>query len=121
MEKLREVDTLVVDKTGTLTVGRPSVSEIVPADGWAAPDVLQLAASLNRSSEHPLAKAMQHAAAADGVVLSEPEDFAAEPGFGVRRPGRRPQRRGRQRGTHGGERHPGPARRRRADAHPRRS
>lgn len=84
MEKLREVDTLVVDKTGTLTVGRPEVGQIVPADGWAAPDVLQLAASLNRSSEHPLAKAMQHAAAADGVVLSEPEDFAAEPGFGVR-------------------------------------
>ncbi len=84
MEKLREVDTLVVDKTGTLTIGRPSVSEIVPADGWAAPDVLQLAASLNRSSEHPLAKAMQRAAEADGVVLSEPEDFAAEPGFGVR-------------------------------------
>lgn len=84
MEKLREVDTLVVDKTGTLTVGRPEVGQIAPADGWAAPDVLQLAASLNRSSEHPLAKAMQHAAAADGVVLSEPEDFAAEPGFGVR-------------------------------------
>ncbi len=84
MEKMREVDTLVVDKTGTLTVGRPTVSEVLPMPGWSAADVLRLAASVNRSSEHPLAKAMQNAAKEQGLTLGEPVDFMAEPGYGVR-------------------------------------
>jgi P-type Cu+ transporter len=84
MEKLREVDLLVVDKTGTLTVGRPSVSEVLDAEGQDPAVVLQAAASVNQSSEHPLAHAILTAAEAQGVTLVEPVDFEAIPGFGVR-------------------------------------
>lgn len=81
MEKLREVDTLVVDKTGTLTVGRPTVSEVIAAPGLTADQVLHAAASVNKSSEHPLARAITDAAS--HLSLSQAEDFAAKPGFGV--------------------------------------
>jgi len=81
MEKLREVDTLVVDKTGTLTVGRPSVNEVVPAPGFTAEQVLQAAASANQPSEHPLARALIGAATQSS--LSPAEGFEAKPGFGV--------------------------------------
>ncbi len=83
MEKMREVDTLVVDKTGTLTVGRPTVSRVIPADGVGAETVLRAAASVNQSSEHPLARAIADAARDAGVDLSEPQDFEAKPGYGV--------------------------------------
>jgi Cu+-exporting ATPase len=83
MEKLREVDTIVVDKTGTLTVGRPSVSEIVAREGWSGDDVLAAAASVNQSSEHPLARAITDAALTAGITLTEPEAFEAQPGSGV--------------------------------------
>ncbi len=83
MEKLREVDVVVVDKTGTLTVGRPTVSEVLPATGFDADRVLAAAASVNRSSEHPLARAMTDAAAASGLTLVEPTDFEAIAGYGV--------------------------------------
>src|SRR5687768_4065839 len=55
IEVLREVDTLVVDKTGTLTEGKPRLVTVLPASGWSERDVLRLAASLERGSEHPLA------------------------------------------------------------------
>jgi len=83
MEKMREIDTLVVDKTGTLTVGRPSVSAVVPASGFTAEQVLQLAASANQSSEHPIARAITNQALATHAALLEPTGFAAKPGFGV--------------------------------------
>ena len=83
MEKMREIDTLVVDKTGTLTVGRPSVSAVVPASGFTAQRVLQLAASANQSSEHPIARAINNQAATTHVALLEPTGFEAKPGFGV--------------------------------------
>ena len=84
MEKLRQIDTLVVDKTGTLTVGRPTVSAVLPADGWTDQQVLHYAASANRASEHPIARAVTTAAEHAGLQLAEPHDFQAAPGSGVR-------------------------------------
>ena len=84
MEKLREVDTLVVDKTGTLTVGRPTVNEVLPAAGFTVEEVLAAAASVNQPSEHPLARALLQAAEGRGLPLVDPVDFAAVPGYGVR-------------------------------------
>ena len=81
MEKLRDVDMLIVDKTGTLTVGRPSVSQVIPADGFTRDEVLSAAASVNQGSEHPVARAI--AEAAGDVQLSAADDFEAKPGFGV--------------------------------------
>jgi len=81
MERLREVDTLIVDKTGTLTVGRPTVSSVVPADGFTHDEVLSAAASANKGSEHPLARAVTEAAA--GLPLTPVQEFQAKPGFGV--------------------------------------
>ncbi len=83
MEKMREVDTLVVDKTGTLTVGRPSVTDVVAEADAETVAVLQVAASVNQSSEHPLAKAIVQAAQLEAVALVDPMDFEAAPGFGV--------------------------------------
>ncbi len=83
MEKMREVDTIVVDKTGTLTAGRPSVRITLPADGHTGDEVIGVAASVNRASEHPLAAAITAAAETRGVPLAEPQDFHALPGFGV--------------------------------------
>ncbi len=84
MEKLRQIDTLVVDKTGTLTAGRPTVTAVLPAEGRTAEQVLHLAASANRGSEHPIARAIVAAALEAGVELSEPVGFEALPGAGVR-------------------------------------
>jgi Cu+-exporting ATPase len=73
----------VVDKTGTLTVGKPTVGQVDPASGVTTAEVLRAAASVNQSSEHPLAKAITTAAIDAGVELVEPDDFDAHPGFGV--------------------------------------
>jgi Cu+-exporting ATPase len=83
LERMEKVDTLVVDKTGTLTQGRPSVIAIVPASGLTEADVLTLAASLERSSEHPLAAAIVSAATARKVVTQEATDFVSVTGEGV--------------------------------------
>ncbi|MDD2857205.1 MAG: copper-translocating P-type ATPase [Candidatus Nanopelagicales bacterium] len=83
MEKMREIDTLVVDKTGTLTIGRPTVNSVVPTPGITSARVLQLAASANQSSEHPLARAILAAARASGTRIVEPTTFEAKPGYGV--------------------------------------
>jgi Cu+-exporting ATPase len=72
-----------VDKTGTLTEGKPKVTAIVPAPGMTEADVLPLAASLERSSEHPLAAAIVAAAQERGISLQDPTDFASETGKGV--------------------------------------
>ncbi len=84
VEKLREVDTLVVDKTGTLTVGRPKLVDVVLEPGIAEKHALQLIASLERASEHPLAQAIVQGAEERGVALQAVEQFEAVTGQGVR-------------------------------------
>jgi len=83
LERFEKIDTLVIDKTGTLTEGRPAVTAIRPAAGFEPAQVLQLAASLERGSEHPLADAIVRAAADQGLPLSEPADFDSPVGKGV--------------------------------------
>ena len=83
LEHMEKVDTLVVDKTGTLTEGKPKVTTIVPAVGTTEATMLSLAASLERSSEHPLAAAIVMAAKDRGAATQEPTDFVSIPGKGV--------------------------------------
>jgi Cu+-exporting ATPase len=83
IEILRKVDTLVVDKTGTLTEGRPKLVSLVPAGSVAELDLLHLAASLERGSEHPLAAAIVQGAEARGAKVAEAKDFASLTGRGV--------------------------------------
>jgi Cu+-exporting ATPase len=83
LERLAAVDTLIVDKTGTLTEGRPRLTEIVPADGFAEAELLQFAASLEQGSEHPLAEAIVEAAAERGLRLQPASAFEAATGKGV--------------------------------------
>jgi Cu+-exporting ATPase len=84
IEVLRKVDTLVVDKTGTLTEGKPRLATVVPAEGRDGPPLLRLAASLERSSEHPLAAAIVKGAQERGVELVEAQGFQGMTGKGVR-------------------------------------
>ena len=83
LERMEKVDTLVVDKTGTLTEGKPKVTAILPGPGMTEADILPLAASLERSSEHPLAAAIVAAARERGMTLTDPTDFASVTGKGV--------------------------------------
>ena len=83
IELLRTVDTLVVDKTGTLTLGRPELTSVTWADGFAEADVLRAAAALERASEHPLAAAIVRGAEARQVALEAPAGFASHTGQGV--------------------------------------
>ena len=83
LERMEKVNTLVVDKTGTLTEGKPRVTAIVPAAGLSEADILPLAASLEKSSEHPLAAAIVMAAKDRGMATKEPTDFASVTGKGV--------------------------------------
>jgi Cu+-exporting ATPase len=83
LERLEKVDTLVVDKTGTLTMGRPAVTAIVPTGGLPESDVLRLAASLERGSEHPIATAILAAARERKVELAPITDFDSPSGKGV--------------------------------------
>jgi Cu+-exporting ATPase len=84
LERLEKVDTLIVDKTATLTEGKPSVIELKTKPGWSEDDVLRLAASLERSSEHPLARAVVRAAEARQLPLTTAANFDAPSGKGVR-------------------------------------
>src|SRR5690606_15168972 len=83
IERLRDVDTLLVDKTGTLTAGRPSLEGVTAAGGLAEGDLLRLAASVERASEHPLARAIVQGAEARGLALAEVSGFASTTGKGV--------------------------------------
>ena len=83
LERFEKVDTLVLDKTGTLTEGRPSVTAIRPAEGFDEVELLRLSASLERGSEHPLADAVVRAAADRGLTLSEAAEFDSPVGRGV--------------------------------------
>ena len=84
IETLQKVDTLVIDKTGTLTEGKPRLTLTLPADGFTADEVLRLAASLEQGSEHPLASALLRAAQERGLILGTVEGFQAVTGQGVR-------------------------------------
>jgi Cu+-exporting ATPase len=83
LERFEKIDTLVVDKTGTLTEGKPKVTAIHPVLGLDENEFLTVAASLERASEHPLAQAIVAAAAARGLTLREATDFDAPVGKGV--------------------------------------
>ena len=84
LERFAKVDTLIVDKTGTLTVGKPKLVAVLPETGHDEAEVLRLAASLERGSEHPLAEAIVSGAEERGVALAKAEDFEALTGKGVR-------------------------------------
>ena len=84
LERFEAVDTLIVDKTGTLTKGEPQLVAVLPATGQDEATVLKLAATLEKGSEHPLAAAIVRGAEERGVTLAEATDFEAVTGKGVR-------------------------------------
>ena len=84
IENLRKIDTLIIDKTGTLTEGRPAFNRAVATLRFTDREVLRLAASLDQGSEHPLADAIVQAARAQGLTLDKPSQFESSSGIGVR-------------------------------------
>lgn len=84
IEHLRTIDTLIVDKTGTLTEGKPAFNRVIPMSGFDEDTVLRLAASLDQGSEHPLAAAIVSAAKARNLSLEAASDFESSSGIGVR-------------------------------------
>ncbi|MES2698799.1 MAG: copper-translocating P-type ATPase [Pseudomonadota bacterium] len=84
LERFEKIDTLIVDKTGTLTEGKPRLVAVMPEDGFDEAEVLRLAASLERGSEHPLAEAIVRGAEERGVAIDEASDFEAVTGKGVK-------------------------------------
>ena len=84
LERFAKVDTLIVDKTGTLTVGKPKLVAVLPEKGIDEAELLRIAASLERGSEHPLAEAIVAGADERGITLSKAEDFEAITGKGVK-------------------------------------
>lgn len=83
IERMREIDTIIVDKTGTLTEGHPAFEQVVPVSGVAPDEVLRLAASLDQGSEHPLAEAIVRAAKERSLALEKAESFESSSGIGV--------------------------------------
>jgi Cu+-exporting ATPase len=83
LERMEKVDTLVIDKTGTLTEGKPRVTKIVPAAGFTESELLKLAASLESASEHPLGDAILKAAKEKNIALAPAQDFHSPAGKGV--------------------------------------
>ena len=83
LQNAERIGTVVLDKTGTLTEGRPVVSQVLSLNGMAEPEVLRLAAAAEQFSEHPLAKAVVAHARERGLELPEPDSFTNEPGLGV--------------------------------------
>ncbi len=84
LERAHRLDTVVLDKTGTITRGRPALTDVVPASGFGEDDLLRLAAAAERPSEHPLAAAVVAGARSRGLVLPEPGGFESVTGQGVR-------------------------------------
>jgi Cu+-exporting ATPase len=84
IENLRKVNTIIVDKTGTLTEGRPAFERAIAAPGYTEDEVLRLAASVDQGSEHPLAAAIVEAARFRGLQLTKPDQFESATGIGVR-------------------------------------
>ncbi len=83
IETMRVVDTLVVDKTGTLTEGKPKLTDVIPTEGWSESELLSFAGSLEKNSEHPLAAAIVAGAEERGVELAKVDDFESHTGKGV--------------------------------------
>ncbi len=83
LQKAEKIDTIVLDKTGTITLGKPRVDQIIPAGGTSEADLLSLAASAEQFSEHPLAKAIVEYAKQQGVPIRQPEKFSNEAGLGI--------------------------------------
>ena len=83
LQSLREADVVALDKTGTLTEGRPELTDFIVQEGFAAPEVLCAVASLEALSEHPIAEAIVAAAKRDGIGLHPVTNFQATPGFGI--------------------------------------
>jgi Cu+-exporting ATPase len=83
LEQLARVDTVVMDKTGTLTRGRPQLTDVVPLNGVGEPELLRAVAAVESCSEHPLARAIVAAAAERGIDAPEPSDFVPLPGRGL--------------------------------------
>jgi Cu+-exporting ATPase len=83
IESLREIDTLVIDKTGTLTVGKPALHHVIAVAPWSEEDILGLAAALERSSEHPLARAIVDGAVQRKVAAADVSEFQSVTGKGV--------------------------------------
>ena len=84
LERLQNVDTILIDKTGTLTMGRPGVAALIPAEGVTETDLLRAAASAEQGSEHPLARALVTAARELGIALEETDEFESVTGGGIR-------------------------------------
>lgn len=83
LQTLRDVDVIALDKTGTLTKGKPELTDFVVSEGFDRRETLRLIASLEAQSEHPIAEAIVAVAKADGLVLSDMSEFEAAPGYGV--------------------------------------
>ncbi|MDH5799005.1 MAG: heavy metal translocating P-type ATPase, partial [Paracoccaceae bacterium] len=83
LQNLQQVGIVAVDKTGTLTEGRPELTDLVVTDGFERAEALRVVASVEALSEHPIAQAIVRAAKADGLELAEPKDFTSITGFGV--------------------------------------
>ena len=83
LQALRDVSIVALDKTGTLTRGRPEVTDLITAPGFSSDEVLGLVAAVESRSEHPIGEAIAAAAKSRGLELADIEDFEAEPGFGV--------------------------------------
>jgi Cu+-exporting ATPase len=83
LQAARRLDAIVLDKTGTITWGKPALTDVIAAPGFAQDDVLAFAAAVERSSEHPLARAIVDGAAQRNLDLSDPDRFEAIPGHGV--------------------------------------
>jgi Cu+-exporting ATPase len=83
LETMEKVDSLVVDKTGTLTEGKPRLSHIITTGGWDESSLLRMAASVERASEHPLASAIVMGAQERGIALTETQNFNSMPGKGI--------------------------------------
>jgi len=84
LQAAKRLDTIVLDKTGTITLGRPAVTDVVPAPGFEPDTIMALAAAAERDSEHPLASAIVVGAAERGLTRLEPTSFEAVPGQGIR-------------------------------------
>jgi len=84
LEAARSVDTVVLDKTGTITAGTPAVTDVITAPGWSEPDLLALLAAAEQASEHPLAQAVVTSAANKGLEIPQASFFEALPGQGLR-------------------------------------
>ena len=83
LETAHKIDTIVLDKTGTITLGQPQVTDVLPQNGFNSDEILRLCALAERGSEHPLGEAIVHSAAEKGLQLSQPQSFKAIAGHGI--------------------------------------